>query len=65
MPEEEKEKIEQEKKLFILSSAAMIEALKNNEATSKDLLCRGGPVVQQRVLATTDRLRDWIAEVRK
>lgn len=64
MPEEEKEKIEREKQLFILTSAAMIEALKNNEARTKDLLRQGGPIAQQRILATTDRLRDWIAEVK-
>jgi hypothetical protein len=65
MKEPEKPDTEQEKKLFILTSAAMIEALKNNKDRSKELLKQGGPIAQERILITTDRLKDWIAEVKE
>jgi hypothetical protein len=60
-----KESVEQEKQVFILTTSAIIEAFKNNEAKAKELLRNGGAVVRQRALETINRLRDWIADVEK
>ena len=60
-----KNTVAHERTVFIFSSAAMVAALKDDETASKDALRSGGDPVRQRVLLATDRLRDWIAEMKE
>ena len=60
-----KNRIARERTIFIFGSAAMVAALKDDEAGSKEALRNGGEPVKQRVLSATDQLRDWIAEMKE
>ena len=60
-----KERIARERMIFIFGSAAMVAALKDDKTASREALRNGGAPVKERVLLATDRLRDWIAEMKE
>jgi hypothetical protein len=51
-----------EKSLFILTSAILVQALRNNKTAVMALLRKGGPVARRRVLETIGRLKNWIED---
>jgi hypothetical protein len=51
-----------EKSLFILTSAILVQALRNNKTAVMALLRKGGPIAKRRVLETIGRLKNWIED---
>lgn len=60
--EEKQKRIKHKKMLFIFGSGVMIEALKGNEFTAKELLRRGTDEERKHILETVNNIKSWMLD---